>query len=257
LADEKKTDPIELQNSQRAIDEAVPSVERVAAEPEAPGALSEELSRLRADLLQARQALRQREAELELSQRMGRQTLEKLKDEHERALRALADLDNLRKRAGKERDEQAKFSQEKLLRDLLPVLDNLDRALDHAAAPSGLAGLASGIRMTRKLLEELLARHGVRAVEAVGKGFDPRVHEAMQSVESAASPGTVLVEMVRGYTLHERLLRPAMVVVSRAPQMPSADPPEAAPAAGGAVPLGEELVRSRSRESEGKKGSHG
>lgn len=234
LADEKKTDPTERHNSQRALDEAVSSVGRVAAEPEAPGDLSEERFRLRADLLQARQALRQREAELELSQQMGRQTLEKLKDEHERALRALADLDNVRKRAGKERDDHAKFSQEKLLRDLLPVLDNLDRALDHATAAA--SGLASGIRMTRKLLEEVLARHGVRAVEAVGKGFDPRVHEAMQSVEATASPGTVLAEMVRGYTLHERLLRPAMVVVSRAPLMPSADPPEAAPAAGGAVP---------------------
>jgi molecular chaperone GrpE len=233
LADEKKTDAIERQDSQRALDEAVPSIERVEAEPEAPGDLSEEPSRLRADLLQARQALRQREAELELSQQMGRQILEKLKHEHERALRALADLENVRKRAGKERDEHAKFCQEKLLRDLLPVLDNLDRALDHAAAASGLA---SGIRMTRKLLEEVLARHGVRAVEAAGKNFDPRVHEAMQSVEATASPGTVLAEMVRGYTLHERLLRPAMVVVSRAPLMPSADPPEAAPAAGGAVP---------------------
>lgn len=241
MADEKKTDPIELQIPQREIDEALRSVERASAKSGTSGGAPDS-PRLRADLLEARQALRQREAELELSQQMSRQALEKLKEEHERALRAQADLENVRKRAGKERDEHAKFSQEKLLRDLLPVLDNLDRALEHAASSSGSEGLTSGIRMTRKLLEEVLARNGVRAVEALERPFDPRLHEAMQSVESPAPPGTVVAEMVRGYTLHDRLLRPAMVVVSRAaspsPGKPESEEPEdgAAPAGGGAAP---------------------
>ncbi len=224
LGEDKKTDPIALQIPQRDIDEALRSVERASSKSEASAAASADPPQLRADLLEARQALRQREAELELSQQMSRQTLDKLKEEHDRALRALADLDNVRKRASRERDEHAKFNQEKLLRELLPVLDNLDRALEHAGAATAADGLAEGIRMTRKLLEEVLARQGVRAVESLREPFDPRLQEAMQSVESAAPPGTVVAEMVRGYTLHDRLLRPAMVVVSRAA---AADKPEA------------------------------
>jgi molecular chaperone GrpE len=234
LPDENKTDPLALEISQQALDEALRSVERSGeraaartAAPPSPGSeagadAAAALAALRGELLQARQALRQREAELEVSQKMGRQTLERLKEEHDRALRALADLDNLRKRAGREREEHARFSQEKLLRELLPVLDNLDRALDHAGAPDAQGPLASGIEMTRKLFHEVLGRHGVKAFEALGQPFDPRLHEAMQSVESEAAPGMVLSELVRGYALHERLLRPAMVVVSRAGGPPGA-----------------------------------
>jgi molecular chaperone GrpE len=253
LSDEKKTDPLTLQISQSAIDEALRSVERKGAKaacavpprPTEPDLA--EATALRDELLGARQALRQREAELELSQQMGRQTLEKLKDEHERALRALADLDNLRKRAGRERDEHARFSQEKLLRDLLPVLDNLDRALEHADTPARPEALTSGIRITRKLFEDVLGRYGVRSFSAAQQPFDPRLHEAMQSVESEKAPGTVVSEMVRGYTLHERLLRPAMVVVSR----PRTEPPPAHGAAGSSPRTGGPLEERPSADRSG------
>ncbi|MFN7134951.1 MAG: nucleotide exchange factor GrpE [Myxococcales bacterium] len=195
----------------------------------ASAADAEQLQKLREDLLKARQDLRQREAELEASQAMGRETTARLKDQHERTLRAAADLENFRKRAQKEKEELQRFGQERLLKDVLPVLDNLDRALEHAKSPADFEGLKTGLQMTRKLFEDTLARFGVKGFSSLNQPFDPHLHEAMQSVESDAPPNTVVAELVRGYTLNERLMRPAMVVVSkaRAPS-PAAD---AAPAA--------------------------
>ncbi len=239
MSDAKKGDSIATQISDSVIAEAMKSVERRAAgaaaevevpveaqaaapaeapapsEPAAAAEDSGEVATLRQQLLEARQTLRQREAELEASQAMGRETLAKLRDQHERSLRSAADLENFKKRAARERDEVAKFGLEKLLREVLPVLDNLDRALDHAKTPSEFDGLKSGITMTRKLFEDTLAKFGVKSFTGMGQLFDPNRHEAMQSVESDAPAGTVIQELVRGYTLHERLMRPAMVVVAR------------------------------------------
>lgn len=152
--------------------------------------------------------------ELELSQEKGREVFEKLKEEHDRFLRAVADLDNYKKRAAREREEMQKFAVEKLVRDLLPVVDNLDRALSAAPPDDSLAG---GVRLVLKGLEEALGRHGVKAFSALGEPFDPRFHEAVMSVPSSdAAPGTVLVEHGRGFTLNERLVRPALVGVAAA-----------------------------------------
>jgi len=157
-------------------------------------------------------------AELALSQEKAREVFEKLREEHDRLLRAVADLDNYKKRAAREREEMQKFAVEKLLKDLFPVVDNLDRAL--AAAPEG-DPLSGGVKLVLKSLEDALARHGVKSFQALGEAFDPRLHEAIMSIPAGDQPpGTVVLQHGRGFTLHERLVRPALVGV-------------AAPAAGG------------------------
>jgi len=204
-----------------AVEDALRSVERIArgdptpvpavpvevdgeAASPSPGAEPGEVERLR--------------AELELSQAKGREVMEKLREEHERRLRAAADLENAKKRAAKERDEIQRFGIEKVLRDLLPVVDGLDRAL--AAAPAGDA-LADGVRLVRTALEQSLARHGVTAFSAMGERFDPALHEALLQVPTGAEPpGTVVLEHARGFKLHDRLLRPAMVGVATAAPAP-------------------------------------
>jgi molecular chaperone GrpE len=176
-------------------DEAAP------IEVEVGGAAGDELGSLR--------------AQLELSQQLGRETQKKLEDVHDRWVRAVADLENYRKRAQKERDEVQKFGVEKLVKDLLPVLDNLDRALAAAAVDDPLV---AGVKLVRASFEQALSRHGVKGFSAMGQPFDPARHEALMQVPSAeAAPGTVVLEHARGYTLHERLVRPAMVGVAVAP----------------------------------------
>lgn len=190
-------------------------VDGEAAAPAEPGAQPGEVERLR--------------MELELSQAMGREVMEKLRAEHDRLLRAAADLENAKKRAARERDEIQRFGIEKVLRDLLPVADGLDRAL--ASAPAGDA-LADGVRLVRASLEQALAKHGVTAFSAMGERFDPALHEALLQVPTgAAPPGTVVLEHARGFKLHDRLLRPAMVgVATNCAPLPGAT---SAPAPGG------------------------
>jgi molecular chaperone GrpE len=169
-------------------------------------------------------------AQLELSQEQGRTSMQRIKDGHEKMLRAVADLENYKKRAAKEKEEQQKFGNEKLLRDLLPVVDNFDRALEHSKAGGDLASLEKGVMMVRKLFEDTLLKHGVKAFESKGKPFDPNLHEAMQQVEtSELPPNHVLSELVRGFTLNDRLVRPALVMVSKAKPAVAA-PVESVPA---------------------------
>jgi molecular chaperone GrpE len=156
-------------------------------------------------------------AQLDFSQAKGRELMEKLKEAHERMLRAVADLDNYKKRAHKEREEAQKFGNERLLRDFVPVMDNLDRALEHARSNADFDGLLTGVAMTRKQFEEALGRHGVKSFSAVGQAFDPHLHEAMQQVSTPeVPPNHVVSELLRGYTLNDRLIRAALVVVSKA-----------------------------------------
>lgn len=163
-------------------------------------------------------------AEVDLAQARSREMMEKLKAEHESHLRAVADLENVRKRTAKEKEDFQKYASEKLLRDLLPVLDNFDRALEHARTSTDFDSLKTGVTMTRKLFEDTLAKHGVKTFVAVGKVFDPNVHEAMSAQESTDVPHNhVVSEVVRGFTLNDRLIRPALVVVAKAPEGKSAD----------------------------------
>ncbi|MCY1082206.1 nucleotide exchange factor GrpE [Archangium lansingense] len=188
-------------------------------------------------LAQARRELEDARQQLEFSQTRSRETMERLKDSHERALRAAADLENYKKRAQKEKEEVQKFGSERLLKDFLPVVDNLDRALEAAQKSADFESLRTGVEMTRKLFDSAFGKHGVKGFSAVGQPFDPRLHEAMQQAESAAVPaGHVLYEAVRGYTLNERLMRPALVVVARAP---AAQPPAAETTSSETTPGGE------------------
>ena len=142
------------------------------------------------------------------------QTQERLKDTHERLLRTAAEFDNFRKRMQKEKDDLRKFAVESLLKDFLPVADNLERALDHAEEHD-LRQVVEGVRLVQKMLGDALGKHGIVAFSAVGQQFDPNLHEALMQQESDKPAGTVVSEMARGYKLHERLVRPAAVVVAR------------------------------------------
>jgi molecular chaperone GrpE len=216
-----------------------PSLE--AAPSEDSGPLRAELDETRQQLEQARRELEEVRSQLEFSQSKGREMMERLKDSHERGLRAAADLENYKKRAQKEKEEVQKFGSERLLKDFLPVLDNLDRALEAAQKSNDFDSFRTGVDMTRKLFEGAFTKHGVKGFSAAGQPFDPRLHEAMQQVESAAVPaGHVLYEAVRGYTLNERLMRPALVVVARAPavQPPAPESTSASAATPGSAPTG-------------------
>ncbi len=158
---------------------------------------------------------RRLEAELEAARAEGREAAERLREEHERLLRSAADLENFRKRAAREREEIQRFGIERVLKDLLPVLDDLDRALASASADDPLV---KGVQLVRSGFEQALARHGVKGFSAMGQPFDPNLHEAIVQVPTAeAEPGTVVLEHARGFTLNDRLIRPAMVGVSAAP----------------------------------------
>jgi len=131
---------------------------------------------------------------------------------NERSLRLRADFDNFRKRVERERSEIGRYALLEPLRDLLPVVDNLERAL---AAPGDAGDLRKGVEMILRQLHEILRRLGLAAVPAVGSRFDPSVHEAVSQEESeAVAVPTVVAELQRGYRLHERLLRPALVRVA-------------------------------------------
>ena len=227
-------------------DSDVPLDSELSLELEAPGsgadtgeleaALEEsrrELDETRQQLEQTRRELEEARSQLEFSQSKGREMMERIKEGHERALRATADLENYKKRAQKEKEEVQKFGSERLLKDFLPVLDNLDRALEAAAKSADFESFRTGVEMTRKLFDGAFGKHGVKGFSAAGQPFDPRLHEAMQQVESATVPaGHVVYEAVRGYTLNERLMRPALVVVARAPEATSAATQDGAPTGG-------------------------
>jgi molecular chaperone GrpE len=182
----------------------------------------------------------QLKAQLDFSLAKGRELTGKIKDEHEKMLRAVADLENYKKRAAKEKDEMQKFGIEKLMRDFLPVIDNFDRALEQKNL-SDVASLKTGVEMIKKLFEDALAKHGVKPFVAMNKPFDPNFHEAMGQIESKdLPPNHVGNELVRGFTLHERLLRPALVMVTRAPADAKPEAAEAKPAAEAPPSDGEE-----------------
>ncbi len=188
-----------------------PSVAAADAPSEPPADGSPEAAAARKELEEVR-------AQLDFSMAKGRELMEKLKDQHEKMLRAAADLDNYKKRAQKEKEEGQKYGNEKLLKAFLPVLDNLDRALEHGKSPSDFASFVQGVAMTRKLFDDTMAKQGVRPFTAVGQPFDPRFHEAMQQVERAdLPPNQVVAELLRGFMLNDRLMRPALVMVSKPP----------------------------------------
>lgn len=134
----------------------------------------------------------------------------------DRYLRLAAEFENYKKRVQKDQAEYIKYANERLLRDLLPVLDNLQRALEHAKQSDGANGLVQGVELTCKQYEETLSRFGVRPIPSVGLPFDPAVHQAVAMVEAKEGrmPNTIVAEHEKGYYLYDRVLRPAMVTVA-------------------------------------------
>ena len=140
------------------------------------------------------------------------------KDNHDRMLRIAADFENYKKRAAREKEEMAKFANEDLVKAILPFLDNLERAVDHSDKTVDLQHLVEGVRLTIQELLQSLSKFGVSPVEAIGKSFDPAIHEAVLVVPSDRhEPNQVVEEFRKGYFLRDRLIRPASVSVSKPP----------------------------------------
>ena len=149
------------------------------------------------------------------------QAQEQVKIQQEQYLRTLAEMENLRKRHQREKEELAKYGNEELLRETLPVIDNLERALEHAEQGEGQGGLMEGVQMTLDQFHRVLSKFGVEPIDAMGQPFDPAFHQAMGQLESADQPvNTVVQQMQKGYLLNQRLLRPAFVMVAKAPPGP-------------------------------------
>jgi molecular chaperone GrpE len=141
-----------------------------------------------------------------------------VEDKQDRLLRALAEAENVKRRAQRERDESIRYANESLLRDLIPVLDNFDRALEAARATGEAPGVVGGVELIQRELLKVLERVGVTRYSALGQPFDPNRHEAIARVVSAdVKPGTVVGETAPGYVLHNRVLRAALVSVAAAP----------------------------------------
>ena len=141
-----------------------------------------------------------------------------VEDKQDRLLRALAETENLRRRAQRDREEYVKYANESLVRDLLPVLDNFDRAVAAARAAGSSGNVMEGVELIQRELLRVLERAGVTRYSAVGQRFDPARHEAIARVVSAEqAPDTVVSETAPGYLLGGRVLRPALVAVAAAP----------------------------------------
>jgi len=134
------------------------------------------------------------------------------------ALRAAADAQNVKRRAEQDVEKARKFALEQFARELLPVVDNLERALDATAGQdAAVKPIAEGVELTLKSFLDALKKFNIATVDPQGEPFDPNLHQAMSMVENAAvEPNSVIAVMQKGYTLNGRLLRPAMVMVSKA-----------------------------------------
>jgi molecular chaperone GrpE len=148
---------------------------------------------------------------------------EKLKEKEKEAaenydkyLRTVADFENYKKYAAKERSDLIKYSNERLVKDILPILDSLDRAIHHSAGSKDVDAFIQGVKIIHEQLLACLEKYGVKPIHAVGQPFDPDLHEALMTAESdQEKEGTILQEFEKGYLLHNRLLRAAKVSVSK------------------------------------------
>ncbi|ALP42510.1 nucleotide exchange factor GrpE [Aeromonas schubertii] len=139
-------------------------------------------------------------------------------DERDRAVRAVAEMENLRRRAAQDVEKAHKFALEKFAAELLPVMDNLERAIELADKENeALKPMVEGVELTLKSMQNGVAKFGLVAVDPTNQPFDPNAHQAMSLVPSAdVAPNTVIAVMQKGYELNGRVIRPAMVMVSKA-----------------------------------------
>lgn len=153
------------------------------------------------------------QVEIEQLRQQLAQKEEEVRANYDRLLRERAELENFKKRIQREKAEALHFASEPLIRELLPIVDNLERALEHGSTNG--ESVLEGVRMVLKSLLDVLDRHGVKRIEALGQPFDPAHHQAMTQVESAEhAPNLVIAQHHSGYLLHDRLIRPALVTVS-------------------------------------------
>jgi len=140
----------------------------------------------------------------------------KAQENYELYMRTYAEMENIKKRGKKEREDLAKFANESLIKEILPAIDNLEKAISHANNDTNESGLVKGLEMTLDGLMKTLEKSGLKEVEAVGKSFDPNFHEAIsQQIDDTVAQGHIIMELQKGYLLNERLVRPSMVVISK------------------------------------------
>jgi molecular chaperone GrpE len=140
-------------------------------------------------------------------------------ENYQRYLRQIAEVENFKKRVNREKEDAIRFANENLIKDILPVIDNLERAISHAQGGGNGKQLVKGVEMVLKGLLDVFSKHGVVQVPAVGAIFDPGKHEAMAQVESSEhEPNTIINAHHKGYLFRDRLLRPALVTIAKAPQ---------------------------------------
>lgn len=155
-------------------------------------------------------------SEAELSEL--RAKAKKLDELQDTFVRRVADFENAKKRLVREKEEFAKFANEKIIAAFLPVIDNLDRALSHATGADANDSVSSGVTLIKKQIMDILQAQGLEKLESVGKQFDPHIHEAMGTVASDEYPEDIVVEEIQvGYVFKEKLLRPSWVRVSQGP----------------------------------------
>ena len=143
-------------------------------------------------------------------------TQEEAENNYDLYMRTYAEMENIKKRGIKEREELAKYANESIIKEILPVIDNLDKAISHAQNDENSSALVEGLELTRDGLVKALQKAGLKEVEALGKPFDPNFHESVsQQIDDTVAPGHVVMELQKGYLLNGRLVRPSMVVISQ------------------------------------------
>lgn len=186
-------------------EQKVEAMEQVEAQPVEPTDVDSEVTAEQARIAEL-------EAQLEAAQQASL-------EERERAVRAVAEMENLRRRAAQDVEKAHKFALEKFAAELLPVLDNLERAIELADKESeALKPMIEGVELTLKSMQSSVAKFGLVALDPQNQLFDPNAHQAMSMIENAElAPNTVIAVMQKGYELNGRVIRPAMVMVSKAP----------------------------------------
>ena len=184
-------------------EQKVEAMEQVEAQPVEPTAVDSEVTAEQARIAEL-------EAQLEAAQQASL-------EERERAIRAVAEMENLRRRAAQDVEKAHKFALEKFAAELLSVLDNLERAIELADKENDtLKPMIEGVELTLKSMQSGVAKFGLVALDPTNQPFDPNAHQAMSMVPSAdVAPNTVIAVMQKGYELNGRVIRPAMVMVSK------------------------------------------
>jgi len=157
----------------------------------------------------------QQEAEMDTAAAL-EEAMHKLQESEDKVLRLAADFENSKKRLEREREISLKYAEENILKELLPGIDNIERAMDQGKEANNIESLLEGVELTRNGLVSTLEKYGVKAIDSTGQPFDPNIHEALAMEETNdMEPNMVLREFQRGYFYKDRLLRPAKVIVSK------------------------------------------